>query len=85
MRLRVAEIDENPIAHILGDKTRKAADRFGDAAVIGAEICRPFLGWQIRKMRVNALRPRLSQCRFLHYLEQHINREAAFVHGAAVV
>jgi hypothetical protein len=34
MGLRVAEIDENPIAHILPDKPGEAADRLGDTSVI---------------------------------------------------
>ena len=34
MRLRVAEIDQHPIAHIFGDKPVEAADRLGNGAVI---------------------------------------------------
>ena len=36
MRLRVAEIDQHPVAHIFGDKPVEAADRLGDGAVIVA-------------------------------------------------
>jgi hypothetical protein len=35
--LRIAEIGENAIAHVLGDKTAIPLDRFGAAAVIGAD------------------------------------------------
>ena len=37
MRLRVAEIDQHPVAHVLGDKAVEAADRLGDGAVVGAD------------------------------------------------
>ena len=37
MRLWVAEIDQHPIAHILGDEPGERGDRVGDAAVIGAD------------------------------------------------
>ena len=37
MRLRIAEIDQHAIAHVLGDKAGEAADRVGDGAVIGAD------------------------------------------------
>jgi hypothetical protein len=44
MRLGVAEINEHPIAHILGDKTAKAADGVGDTAMIGADDLAQILG-----------------------------------------
>ena len=34
MRLRVAEIDHHPVAHVLGDKPVEAADRLGDSAMV---------------------------------------------------
>jgi len=37
MRLGIAEINQYPIAHILGDKTAKVADGVGDAAMVGAD------------------------------------------------
>jgi hypothetical protein len=37
VRLRVAEVHQHPIAHVLGDKTAEAADRIGDAAMIHAD------------------------------------------------
>jgi len=36
MRFGIAEIDEHPVAHVLGDKAAKATDRLGDNAVVGA-------------------------------------------------
>ena len=37
MRLRVAEIDQHPVAHIFGDKPIEAADGLGDGAMIIAD------------------------------------------------
>jgi hypothetical protein len=37
MRLGIAEIDQDSVAHILGDKTAKTADGVGNAAMIGAD------------------------------------------------
>jgi hypothetical protein len=37
MCLRIAEINEHPVAHVLGDKAGEATDRIGDRAVIGAD------------------------------------------------
>ena len=34
MRLRIAEIEQHPVAHILGDKAVEAADRISDNAVV---------------------------------------------------
>jgi len=44
MRLGIAEINEHPIAHIFGDKTAKAADGVGHAAMIGADDLAQILG-----------------------------------------
>ena len=51
MRLRIAEIDQHPVAHVFGDKAVEAADRLGDGAVIGADQLAQIL-------RVNARRER---------------------------
>ena len=37
MRLRIAEIDQHPVTHVLGDKAGVLADGVGDTAVIGAD------------------------------------------------
>ena len=37
VRLRVAEVHQHPIAHVLGDKPVEAGDRIGDTAMIGAD------------------------------------------------
>jgi hypothetical protein len=37
MRLRIAEIDQDAVAHILGDKAVQVADRLGDSAVVVAD------------------------------------------------
>jgi hypothetical protein len=37
MRLRVAEIDQHPVAHVFGDKAGEPRRRNGDAAVVGAD------------------------------------------------
>jgi hypothetical protein len=34
MGSRIAEIDQHPIAHVLGDKAVEAADRIADRAVV---------------------------------------------------
>ena len=34
VRLRIPEIDQNSVAHVLGDKPGEAADRFGYTAMI---------------------------------------------------
>ncbi len=44
MRLRVAEIDQHAVAHVLGDKTGEAGNRVGDAAMIGADYLAQILG-----------------------------------------
>jgi hypothetical protein len=48
MRLGIAEINEYAIAHILGDKTAKAADGIGDAAMVGADDLAQILGIEAR-------------------------------------
>ena len=37
VRLRVAKIDQDAVAHVLGDKTVETADRLGDGPVVAAE------------------------------------------------
>jgi hypothetical protein len=44
MRLGIAEINQHPVAHILGDKAAKAGDGVGDAAMIGADDLAQILG-----------------------------------------
>jgi hypothetical protein len=46
VRLRVAEIQQHPVAHVVGDKAVEARDRLGDAAVIGADDLAQVLGIQ---------------------------------------
>jgi len=38
MGSRIAEIDQHPIAHVLGDKAVEAADRIADRAVIADQL-----------------------------------------------
>jgi len=40
MDLSIAEINEYPIAHVLGDKAAKATDRLGDNAMVSARDIR---------------------------------------------
>src|SRR6516225_273279 len=51
MRLRIAEIDEHTVAHILGDKAAKAGDDVGDAAMVGADDLAQILGIEARRQR----------------------------------
>jgi len=44
MRLGIAEIGEDAIAHILGDEAAVALDQFGAAAMIGADDPMQVLG-----------------------------------------
>ena len=44
MGLRVAKIDQNPIAHVLGDEPINAADGRGDRTVIVADHLTQILG-----------------------------------------
>jgi len=48
MSFRIAEIDQNAVTHILGDKAGEAGDRVGDAAVIGADDLAQILGIEPR-------------------------------------
>ena len=54
VRLRVAEIHQHAIAHVLGDKAVEAADRLGDAAMIGADDLAQVLGIEARRKRRRA-------------------------------
>ena len=49
--LRVAEVHQLPIAHVLGDKAAEAADRIGDAAMLHADDLAQVLGIQARRER----------------------------------
>lgn len=53
-RQRIAEIDQDPIAHVFGDKAVEAADRGGDAAMIGADHIAQILGIELRRERRRA-------------------------------
>ena len=54
VRLRVAEIDQHPVAHVLGDKAVEAGDRLGDRAVVGADDLAQVLGVEPRRERGRA-------------------------------
>jgi hypothetical protein len=54
MRLRIAEINQDTVAHVFGDKPREAADRVGDGAVIGADNLAQILGVEARRERGRA-------------------------------
>ena len=54
MRLRIAEIDQHPVAHVLGDKAVEAADRLGDGAVVGADQLAQILRVKTRRQRRRA-------------------------------
>ena len=51
MRSRIAEIDQNPVAHVLGDKTVEAPDDIGDGAVIRGDDLAQILGIKPRGKR----------------------------------
>ena len=51
VRLGIAEINEHAVAHVFGDKTAKAADGVGDAAVVGADDLAQILGIEARRQR----------------------------------
>jgi hypothetical protein len=61
VRLGIAEINQHAIAHILGDKTAKAADGVGHAAMVGADDLAQIL-------RIEACRQR---CRTDQITEHH--------------
>ena len=44
LRMRIAEINQRPVAQILGDMAAEAIDRFGDGAMILGDDIAPFLG-----------------------------------------
>jgi hypothetical protein len=44
IRLGISEINQHAVAHILGDKTAKAADGVGHAAMVGADDLAQVLG-----------------------------------------
>src|ERR1700738_3421097 len=44
VRLRIAEVDEDAVAHVLRDKPADAADRLGDMAMIGTDHLAKILG-----------------------------------------
>ena len=54
MRLRIAEIDQHPVAHVLGDKAVEAADRIGDGAVVVADQLAQILRVKTRRQRRRA-------------------------------
>ena len=54
MRLRIAEIDQHSIAHVLGDKAVEAADRIGDCAVVFPDQPAQILGVIPRRERGRA-------------------------------
>jgi hypothetical protein len=54
MRLGIAEIDQNAVAHIFGDKAGETADGIGDAAVVGADQLTQILRIIARRQRRRA-------------------------------
>ena len=54
MRLRIAEIDQHPVAHVLGDKAVEAADRIGHGAVVGPDQLAQILRVKTRRQRRRA-------------------------------
>jgi len=54
MRLGIAEINEHAVAHILGDKTAKAADGVAHAAMVGADDLAQILGIEAGRQRRRA-------------------------------
>jgi hypothetical protein len=48
MRLRIAEIDEHPVAHVFCDKPAETVDRFADGAMISADHLAQILGIEPR-------------------------------------
>jgi len=51
MRRRVTKVDQDTVAHVLGDKAREATGRFGDTAVIGADNLAQILGIETYRRR----------------------------------
>ena len=54
MRLRIAEIDQHPVAHVLGDKAVEAADRIGHGAVVVPDQLAQILRVKTRRQRRRA-------------------------------
>ena len=54
MRLRIAEIDQHPVAHVFGDKAVEPGDHLGDGAVIGGDDLAQILGIEPRGERGRA-------------------------------
>ena len=54
MRLRVAEIDQDAVAHVLGDKAVELGDDLGDGAVIRGDDLAQILGIEPRRERGRA-------------------------------
>jgi hypothetical protein len=54
MRLRIAEIDQHPVAHVFGDKAIEAADRLGHGAVIAPDQLPQILRIEPRRERGRA-------------------------------
>ena len=54
MRLRVAEIDQHPVAHVLGDKPIEASDRIGYGSMIIADQLAQILRVMTRRERGRA-------------------------------
>ena len=54
VRLRVAEIHQHSIAHVLGDKAAEMGDRIGDTAMIRSDDLTQVLGIQTRRERRRA-------------------------------
>ena len=54
MRLRVTEIDQHPIAHVLGDKATDAGHRVGNATVVSADHLAQILGIEPHRQRRRA-------------------------------
>jgi hypothetical protein len=54
MGMRIAEIDQHAVAHILGDKAAGPADRVGNAAVISADHLAQILGIEAHRQRCRA-------------------------------
>ena len=59
MRLRVAEINQHAVAHVLGDKAIEPGDDLGDGAVIGGDDLAQILG--IERAPTSAVEPTRSQ------------------------
>jgi len=54
MRLRIAEIDQHPVTHVLGDKAGAPGDGLGNAAVVGADQLPQILRIKPRRQRRRA-------------------------------